>query len=221
VGVGLGASQWVYLRLIITDPDLTLERDVGAFLKGTKHSLDLSKAPSEGNPNAPVTIVEFGDLECPTCRSAYWLYKAVLREYGEQVRICFKHYPLDQKCNRFVGNTPHANACLAAKASVHAHQQGKFWEFAEGLYGGEKSPSQEACEAAARAIGLDPGAMMAFVKPRDSGWETIVADIEEGRKAGVTSTPAFFINGRRAEGVLVPRALRAFIDATLQEERSR
>jgi protein-disulfide isomerase/uncharacterized membrane protein len=215
-GAALGASQWVRLRLVITDPTLTLDRDLAAFLKGEKHVFDLSQAPSKGNPAAPVTIVEFGDFECPTCRSAYWLYKAVLQPYGDRVRLCFKHYPLDQKCNEFVGSTPHASACLAAKASLHAHEEGKFWEFAEALYGSDRPPDQAACEAAARAVGLSPSAMMEFVKPR-SGWETIVADIKEGRAAGVRSTPAFFINGRRAEGVLVPTALRAFIDATLAE----
>ncbi len=212
---GVTLTETVYFRMMV--PFANVERDLEAFFAVPVHDLDLSTAPSLGRDDAPVTIVEFGDLECPVCRSAFFLYKSVLREYGDRVRLVFRHYPLDKRCNANVGSTPHPSACVAAKASVFAHRNGKFWEYAEALYsrGEGVALKSDFMRSEAVKVGLDGGAWDAFMSDPKTGGDVIMKDIADARKAGVSSTPAFFFNGRRAEGVLVPKMLRAVVDELL------
>lgn len=212
-GLALGATETVYFRKMV--PFTNVEKELKAFFDGPVHDLDLSKAPAYGNPNAPVTVVEYGDLECPICRSAYFLYKSILREYGDRVRLVFKHYPLDKRCNANVGSTPHPNACVAAKASVFANEKGKFWEFLDKVYSLDVPLKSDVLRQAAVDAGMDRGEWDAYMSQPATGGDVILKDIAEARKAGVGSTPAFFFNGRRAEGVLVPKMVRAIVDELL------
>jgi protein-disulfide isomerase/uncharacterized membrane protein len=210
---GLAASKVV--QFWIVSPGMDVPEKVAEFFKGKIHEIDLSRAPVLGRPDAPVTVVEFGDFECPICRSAFWLYKSLLKEYGDRVRIAFKHFPLDQKCNGRLGSSPHPNACLAAKAAVFAQEQGKFWEHAEALFGHTQPLTQEVLAAAAEGIGLDMKAWWDFMRTKETGGDVILKDIDEARRIGATGTPAFFFNGRRLEAAHNPRLVRAVVDAIL------
>lgn len=215
-GFGLGASDVAYLKIV--SPGLDVSKELQNFLKAKPQDIDVSVAPSTGNPSADVTVVEYGDLECPTCRSAFFLYKSILHEYGDKVRLVFKHYPLDQVCNPNLGNTPHPHACLAAKAAVWANKQGKFWEHLERIYSEKRPLTPSVFREAGVAVGLDMNGWTEFIESKEVGWDVITKDIAEGRKAGVRETPAFFFNGRRAEAALHPRMIRAILDSLLAEQ---
>lgn len=226
MGVGAAASLGTFVSMQTTPVDVP--REVQAFLAGKVYEIkNLDKIPMHGNPNAPITIVEFGDLECPACRGSYFLYQSMLKEYGDKVRLGFKHYPLDRGCNQTISSSPHPHACLAALASLYAHQQGKFWEFAEAVYGGPQPPDQEMLLNTAKRIGLDEKACFEFMKHQDVNGAPIIEDIMEARSLGLTTiTPGLFFGTdaqhfRKAEGALVPILVRAYIEALLDQVHSK
>jgi protein-disulfide isomerase len=221
VGVGAWGSLATYISMLTTPVDVP--REVAAFLARKPVELkNLDKIPMKGRPDAPITIVEFGDLECEVCRGTYFLYESIIKEYGDKVRWGFKHYPLDQKCNQTIGSTLHPHACVAAKAAVFAHQQGRFWEFLDAVYSGPKPPDWDALKLAGRKVGLDESAFTRFMSIPETGGDVIVGDIQEARSVGVTvSTPVLFFNGRRVEGGTIPVLVRAYIDALLDQLHSK
>jgi len=150
--------------------------------------VELRDAPTLGPPTAPVTVVMFSDFECPFCAEGLATLKKLRDLYPDDVRIAYKALPLDN----------HANALLAAMAARSAQAQGKFWEFHDLLFSGQR---------------LDPGVILSYAKHADLDMAALVADLEsleygpevrrdarQARRLGVTSTPTFFINGRKLSG---------------------
>jgi protein-disulfide isomerase len=170
---------------------------------------------AKGRADAPVTIEEFGDYQCPPCGALYPELEKIKADYGDGVRIVFRHYPLMRI---------HANALSAAHAAEAAGLQGKFWEMHDQLYRGQKSwqnsgDTRTAFAAYARTLGLDAERFM-----RDmNGGEVdtrIVADHERARSLGVDSTPVLFVNGRKLPpAAQTPRDLRAAIEDALGGKR--
>ena len=141
------------------------------------------EGPSAGNPDARVTIVEFSDFECPYCRAAQSVVKSVLKRWPSEVRHVFKHFPLEQ----------HANARLAARASVCAARQDRFQAVHDRIFAAEKlSPS--VIREAASAAGLQMAEFDECARSAETD-EHIRKDMLLGRNTGVTGTPAFFVNG--------------------------
>jgi protein-disulfide isomerase len=159
--------------------------------------------PSRGGKNARVVIVEFADFECPYCAKAHETVLAVMKAYGDKVRVVFRHYPLSF----------HPKAPKAAEATACADEQGKFWEMHDALF-----ESQELDEGAlrmqAKQIGLDQAK---FDGCMDSGRAMVLVkrDMAAGQQAGVSGTPAFFINGFMLSGAQPEEAFRKLIDAEL------
>jgi protein-disulfide isomerase len=145
--------------------------------------------PSRGPEAADVTIVEFSDYECPFCKAAEPVVKQVLERYPTQVRVVFKHYPLET----------HPKARPAAEAALCAEEQGKFWEFHQKLF--EKSPqiAAEQLGPIAAEVGLDQAKFDECMKARRFQ-ARVEADLEAGKKASVAGTPAFFVNGVPVSG---------------------
>jgi protein-disulfide isomerase len=167
----------------------TVKVDVGSRVKGPA--------------NAPVTIVEFSDYECPFCKRAEPSIKQVLDTYGDKVRLAYRDYPLDF----------HANARPASLAAHCANAQGKFWEYHEKVMASEDL-SKTALEKIADDSGLDRAAFDAcFAK--DEFKAAIDADMAAGAAAGVNGTPAFFINGRMLDGAQPFEAFKEIIDEEL------
>jgi len=142
-----------------------------------------------GIADARVTLVEYGDFECPFCGRAYPELKRVLRQLGAKVRFVFRHFPLAEE---------HPNAQHAAEVAEAAGAQGKFWEMHDLLYQRQAALADEDLVAYARELGLDAervrrelAAHLHTARVRD--------DFASGTKSGVTGTPRFFINGRRHE----------------------
>lgn len=156
------------------------------------HRFNLTKRPRMGAPEGrvKVTVVEFGDFECPFCRVFSPHVKAVVTALASRgVALVFKHYP--------VGT--HPLAIPAARAAWAAHQQGKFWPFHDLLYKNAPRLSAAQLEGYARSAGLD---LAAFRAARDSERSRLVvaADKREGLKAGVKGTPTLYINGKQYRG---------------------
>jgi protein-disulfide isomerase len=152
--------------------------------------------------NAPVTLVEYGDFECPYCGRAHSILPAIVEEMGPQLCFVFRHFPL-------ASIHPHAEA--AALAAEAAAAQGRFWPMHDVLYENQNALEDDDLLAYARALDLE---MTEFEDALRSGKDLprINEDFMGGVRSGVNGTPTFFINGERHEGsyeypVLI-RALR-------------
>jgi protein-disulfide isomerase len=143
-----------------------------------------------GPASAPVTLLEYGDFECPHCGHAYPLLREVLARFGDQVRFVFRHFPLTNV-------HPHAQA--ASEAAEWAAGQGKFWELHDALY--EKQPQLAAGHLLrfADELGLDRAALKRSLEEH-TFFARVKEDFLGGLKSSVKGTPAFFINGVRHAG---------------------
>jgi protein-disulfide isomerase len=172
----------------------------------------LPEAPAyreKGRAEAPIVIVEFSDLQCPACRFAVGPIKDLLKLYGQDTRLIFKHYPLTQ----------HRLAWPAAVAAECAGRQGKFWEFHDLAYDKQlqwapppplgvpealkpvspDEPYKKEFDSYAKGLGLDLAAFAACLK--DPAISTLIEkDRKDGDDHWVLSTPTFFINGKRFVG---------------------
>jgi protein-disulfide isomerase len=167
------------------------------------------KIPTAGSPvmgpaDAPVTLVEFSDFQCPYCSLAVSKLNAVLKAYPKQVKLIFKQFPLDT----------HSQAAQAAAAAIAAHQQGKFWPMHDALFASRRDLSRPTILAIAGKTGLD---MKRFTADLDSAEtkKTVARDVEDGDKAGVEGTPSVYINGQKYNGSLELDAIRKVIDEEL------
>jgi protein-disulfide isomerase len=150
-----------------------------------------------GDSNAPLTLVEYGDYQCPPCASFNIVINEVLGRYGDKVRLEFRHYPL----------TPiHANAMQAAIAVEAAGEQGHYWEMHDALLQSQQQwahagNAQSAFEQIAGRIGLDQKRFMQSLQAPEEFQQRITNDIAGGRDVHIEATPTFFLNGRRLEQV--------------------
>ena len=159
--------------------------------------------PSKGPEKAPVTIVEFSDFQCPYCQKAAATVQQVIANYAGRVRLVYRQFPLEF----------HDKAFKAAEASMCADEQGKFWEMHDEMFGNQKRLGVIELKNSAHHLGLDSARFDACI---DSGRtaELIKKDLAAGQKAGVSGTPAFFINGRMISGA---QPYEAFQDAIEKE----
>jgi protein-disulfide isomerase len=167
-------------------------------------SFDLTGSPAKGPADAPVTIVEFSDLQCTFCRRSNPTVAQVLERYPGKVRLVFKHFPLDF----------HKDAALAHRAALAANEQGKFWEMHDLIFANQERMGRDDLIAHAKTLGLD---MPRFLKDfDDSRFIAFVdRDLAEGTKLGVDGTPTFFINGTALVGAQPLDAFTAIIDKAL------
>jgi protein-disulfide isomerase len=160
---------------------------------------------SRGPKDAPVTIVEFSDFQCPFCKSANTTVKQVLDKYPGKVRLVFRDYPLASL---------HPQAPKAHEAARCAADQSKFWEYHDVLF--ERSPKMSVPELKRYAQELKLDAT-AFDKCLDSGKHTaeVDKDFQEGAGLGLTGTPSFFINGKQIVGAQPFAAFQKVVDSEL------
>lgn len=165
-----------------------------------------------GSANAPVTVVEYADLQCPVCKRFNDETFAAIREKyidAGRVRWVFRHFPLAQV---------HPLAEAAAEAAECAAEQGRFWEFHEAVFAEQASLSEELLEQIAGDLGLDEAAFGAC-RAGDGQQSRVAADVASGRALGVSGTPTFFVNGAVLRGFQTAESLGAAIDQALAEER--
>lgn len=143
-----------------------------------------------GDPNASLTLLEYGDYECPYCGRAHPEVKRLLAEVGDRVLFAFRNFPLSEI-------HPHAKA--AAAAAEAAARQGMFWEMHDMILENQKDLRNENLIAFADSLGLD---LAQFARDMESPElsELIREDFMRGVRSGVNGTPTFFVNGQRHNG---------------------
>lgn len=190
-----------------------------------KLNLDVGNAPLKGSKDAKVTIIEFSDFSCPFCgaavgeneevmaylkqRNPSWQapLPQIIKNYVDtgKARIAFKYYP------------GHGTGETATKIALCANEQGKFWELHDLIFRNQKDIENTAkVKEFAKSIGVDSAKLEACLssKKYDSRLDK---DTNEGRAAGVSGTPAFFINGVKVEGAESFEVFRQIIDSELQK----
>jgi len=157
-----------------------------------------------GPSDAPVTIVEFSDYECPACRSTHEVVKQVRAAYGDRVQWIFKDYPLRR----------HKDAFKAAEASHCAQEQGEFWQYQESLFvTPDLSPDNMVSEAV--KLGMSPEKFSECLQ--DSKYKALVEkNVRDAEQAGIDRTPTFIVNGILLFGGLSLDNFKSMIDRELK-----
>jgi protein-disulfide isomerase len=164
--------------------------------------------PAKGPQNAPIEIVEFSDFQCPFCESAFPTVNQVLNTYGDRIHFVYRHYPL----------VIHPRARPAAEAAQCAAEQDKFWQFHDKLFGDQSRLTDDDFKNDAAQLGLDTAQFNGCVDSHKYTAE-IDTDIQAGNEAGVSGTPAFYINGRMLSGAQPFEAFKRIIDEELTLKR--
>ena len=161
-----------------------------------------------GGAHARVTLLEYGDFECPYCREAEPIARALQKRFGDKLRFVFRSYPLDQ----------HRHALPAAEAAEFAADHGKFWEYHDALYASDDL-SRAGLLRDAKSVGLDADAL---AKALDAGtYRAVIEDVKEaGSESGIPGTPAFFLDGVLFEDDPTEAALADAITYQLEHLRA-
>lgn len=161
--------------------------------------------PSKGPANAPVTIVEFSEFQCPFCSRVVPTLEQVRAKYGDKVRVVFRHFPL----------AFHQNAQKASEASMCANDQGKFWEMHDAMFANQQALGVDQLKEQAAKLGLNAES---FNSCLDSGKHAaaVKADLDAGTAAGVSGTPAMFVNGRFISGAVPLEQITQVVDDELR-----
>ena len=191
---------------------LNQERRVVVNLQPYRLQIDNEGAATKGRADAPVTLVEFSDFQCPFCGRFYPTLKQLEKSYGNNLRIIYRQYPL---------TSLHPNAFKAAEASLCANEQGKFWELHDAMFEDQDRLAVKDLKETAGRLGLDRKKFEACL---DTGryTERVQQDLAEGTKLGVTGTPALFVNGVPLDGGAVSYEVASeVIDRELARTRPR
>ena len=174
-----------------------LEEPVKLFVAGS---------PVTGPADAPVTVVEFSDFQCPYCIQAIPELEAMLKVYPKDVKLIFKQFPLEI----------HSDAYRAATAALAAQKQGKFWEMHYSMFAHHQNLSLEAILAMAKELQLDSARLQKDMESKEIH-DIVAKDLQDGNDSGVEGTPTIFVNGRRYNGRIQLSNLRQLVDAELKK----
>ena len=172
-------------------------------------AIDLSRAPCRGEAAAPATLVVYSDFQCPFCALGKRLVMELERRAGKRLRVCFKNWPLTKI---------HPKAMGAAKASVAAQRQGKFWEMHDLMFDNRENLEREDLLAHAKDLGLD---LKQFEADMDAPKTEagISLDIKEAKGMGLRGTPAFIVNGRRYTDPKTPDDFMDWVEEAAAESK--
>ena len=161
--------------------------------------------PSEGKADAPVTVVEYSDFQCPFCLRVMPTLKQLRTKYGDRMRLVWKDFPLAQI---------HPQAFVAAQAGNCAREQGKFWEYHDKLFANQGALQPDALKKYAAEVGLDAAK---FNQCLDSSkYEARVQEaLANGNRLGISSTPTVYVNGRMINGAQPIEVFESVIDEEL------
>jgi Na+/H+ antiporter NhaA len=185
---------WAVFAVVRRLPSGVRARQIG---RTAEDILDLSEDPDpehdhiRGPDDAPVTLVEYGDFECPYCGQAEQVIRELLAAHGDDVRYVWRHLPL---------NDVHPTAQMASEASEAAAAQGKFWEMYDTLLSHQDELSPRDLARHAQELGLDVDRFRDELRRREYA-ARVSEDVASADESGVSGTPTFFINGRRHYGV--------------------
>jgi Na+/H+ antiporter NhaA len=199
-------AAWIVFRLIARVPAAVRARQLGRTaeqLIDLAEDIDPARDHIRGAPDAPVTLVEYGDFECPYCGRAEPAIRELLSEWGDDLRYVFRHLPLSDV---------HPWAQLAAEAAEAAGAQGAFWEMYDILLAHQGELTPGSLRRYAQELGLDGERLTEELRRRTHA-ARVGEDVASADSSGVSGTPSFFINGRRHTGVYDVATLSAAVRA--------
>lgn len=187
------------------EDSLRAKADFSILLRPPSVEVAYDKARVLGSPDAPVTIVEFADFQCPFCRKTEATLKALLAKYDGRIKRAFLDFPLAEI---------HGQAGKAAEAARCAGEQGKFWEYHDALFADQSKLDETSLIGRAQNLHLEESAFRTCLASGKFSRD-IEANREEGAKAGVTGTPAYFINGVFLNGAQPQAEFEKIIESEL------
>ena len=166
-----------------------------------------AKDHRQGDPDAPCTLVEYGDYQCPSCGQAYPIVKRVQKHYGKRLSFVFRNFPLTQM---------HPFAEPAAETAEFAGANGKFWGMHDLIYENQaRLGDDELLPELAKQLHLAPDKLLEALESKEFE-PRVKADFSSGVRSGVNGTPTFFINGQRHDGPYDFASLVEAIDRALE-----
>jgi protein-disulfide isomerase len=197
---------WCVTRIVRRLPEGVRARQIAGTaddLIDLAEDVDSERDHIRGPNDALVTLVEYGDFECPYCGQAEPTIRQLLGEFGPDLRYVWRHLPL---------NDVHAHAQMAAEASEAAAAEGRFWDYYDSLFDDQLHLNVRDLVARAERLGLDVERVTKDV--REHRWAGRIADdVASADESGVSGTPTFFINGRRHQGPYDIESLTAAVRA--------
>ena len=197
---------WSVLKVVRRLPANVRARQIAGTAEDIldlSQEVDPERDHIRGAEDAPVTLVEYGDFECPYCGRAEGVLRELLSSFDDDLRYVWRHLPL---------NDVHPNAQIAAEASEAAAAQGHFWEMHDTLLGHQGDLRPADISDYARGIGLDAEQLISELHHRKYA-ARVAEDVASADESGVSGTPSFFINGRRHYGAYDIATLRAAVTA--------
>ena len=204
-GVGYATAMALGARAAVAPAAIAA---LPTFAELTSVEVQIEGRPYRGPDDAPVTLLEFTDYECPFCAQHFrQTYPSLLSEYEGKLKYVIRNFPL---------SSIHPQAQRAAEAAECAEEQGRFWEYHDLLFQRAPALGMEHLTAYAAEVGLDAER---FEDCLESGRkaDVVAADFQDGLSYGVSGTPTFFINGRGVSGTLSLEEFESYIDAALDE----
>jgi Na+/H+ antiporter NhaA len=186
--------SWAVIGVIKRIPSSMRARQIGRTamdIPDLAEDVDPERDHIRGPEDAPVTLLEYGDFECPYCGQAEQVIRELLVSLGTDVRYVWRHLPL---------NDVHPRAQLAAEASEAAAEQGRFWEMHDALLAHQDELRPADLRQRAGELGLDVDRFVEDLREHTHA-NRVLADVASADESGVSGTPTFFINGRRHYGV--------------------
>jgi len=208
------AASWLVFKLIGRMPAGRRARQVARTaeeLVDLSDDVDPERDHVRGPESAPVTLVEYGDYECPYCGQAELVIRELLDEFGDELRYVWRHLPLSDV---------HTHAQMAAEASEAAGARGAFWPMHDRLLAAQEELDPEDLRRAAEEFGLDGERFWDELRTRRYA-ERVGEDVASADASGVAGTPSFFINGRRHQGAYDVDTLSAAVRSARAQTRLR
>ncbi len=180
---GLAAGYLMWGRGPVSIPE-TLVDSPAAVATPSRMDVSVDDDPSIGPDNAPITVIEFSDFNCPYCRQFNQVtFKALMDAYPNQIHFVYRDFPITSQ-----------ESYIAAQAAECAGDQGAYWAFHDALFSGQYNLGRDAYQAYAEALGLNSDALLACIDSDKYGDE-VQKDAHDAASLGVTGTPTFFVNG--------------------------
>jgi Na+/H+ antiporter NhaA/2-hydroxychromene-2-carboxylate isomerase len=211
-GVISPAVAWVALRVVRLLPDELRARQLSATAEtivDLAEDVDTERDHVRGRVDAPVTLLEYGDFECPYCGHAAPVIDQLLEKLGDELRYVFRHLPLTDV---------HPNAQMAAEAAEAAGAQGAFWEMHDRLLTNQDALAPSDLYRHASDLGLDLDRFSEDLRRRRHA-ARVAEDVRSADASGVSGTPTFFVNGRRHQGVYDIDTLTRAVKAAARSPR--
>ena len=216
LGAAIIASllSWAVFRAVARLPTEVRTRQILATadeMLDLAEDVDPNRDHVRGPDSAPVTLVEYGDYECPYCGQAEVVVRELLDEFGDELRYVWRHLPL---------NDVHLNAQMAAEATEAAHAQGAFWPMHDRLLASQDELTVRDLKRHAEELGLDVDRFWDDLRRREHS-DRVAEDVASADTSGVAGTPSFFVNGRRHQGAYDLATLSAAVRAARRRARLR